>query len=96
MQYVIVLYNDLCLDEKTKILYLGHYWNTKDCSTVNTRRNFLENCFNQFNNESNITTNFSLINPNELNSLESSSIYENCSKRLKQLKIVSPAQEYFQ
>jgi hypothetical protein len=36
------------------------------------------------------------INYNEQKSFERSLLYENCSEKLKQLKIVSPAQEYFQ
>ncbi len=76
--------------------YLDHRWNTPDCSTVNTRRRFLENCINQFNETLNHTIDFSLINYGEQKSFERNSLYENCSNKLTQLKIVSPAQEYFQ
>ncbi|CAF1228590.1 unnamed protein product [Adineta steineri] len=60
-------------------------WNTKDCSTVNTRRDFMDNCTSYLNSTINST--------GEL--LESNFIYENCSQQLTQLRIVSPAQEYF-
>jgi hypothetical protein len=65
---------------------LDHRWNTKDCSTVNTRREFLENCMNRLNNT---------INSTDI-SLKHNFLYENCSDELTRLKIVSPAQEYFQ
>ncbi|CAF1046306.1 unnamed protein product [Rotaria sp. Silwood1] len=73
----------------------NHRWNTPDCSTVNTRRQFLENCINQFNNTLNNTIDLPSININEQHSFETSLLYENCSEKLTQLKIVSPAQEYF-
>ncbi|CAF3649445.1 unnamed protein product [Rotaria sordida] len=63
----------------------NHAWNTKDCSTVNRRRIFLENCMNQSNNTINLSEKF----------LERNFLYENCSEELTRLKIVSPAQEYF-
>jgi len=65
---------------------LDHRWNTKDCSTVSTRREFLENCMNRLNNT---------INSTDI-SLKDNFLYENCSDELTRLKIVSPAQEYFQ
>ncbi|CAF4321651.1 unnamed protein product, partial [Rotaria magnacalcarata] len=73
----------------------NHSWTTPDCSTVNTRRRFLENCINQLNNTLNTTIDLSRINPNEQNSFETSLLYENCSESLKHSRIVSPAQEYF-
>ncbi|CAF1985152.1 unnamed protein product [Rotaria magnacalcarata] len=83
--------------EKTKSenSSLDHSWTTPDCSTVNTRRRFLENCINQLNNTLNTTIDLSRINPNEQNSFETSLLYENCSESLKHSRIVSPAQEYF-
>jgi len=92
MQYVDIISNFLF----KKIFYLDHRWNTPDCSTVNTRRHFLENCINQFNDTFNTTMDFLPINYNEQKSFERSFLYENCSEKLTQLKIVSPAQEYFQ
>jgi len=79
-----------------KNIYLDHRWNTPDCSTVNTRRLFLENCINQFNETVNYTMNFSPINYDEQKSFEGNLLYENCSEKLTQLKIISPSQEYFQ
>jgi hypothetical protein len=66
--------------------FLDHSWNTKDCSTVESRRIFLSKCINQLNETMNLTD----------KSLEPNFLYENCSQKLTQLKIVSPAQEYFQ
>jgi hypothetical protein len=67
-------------------IFVDHHWNTKACSTVNTRRDFIGNCMNQLNNTLNTTD----------ISLESNFLYENCSKELTRLRFVSPAQEYFQ
>ncbi len=78
------------------LMDLDHRWNTPDCSTVNTRRRFLENCINQLNETLTNTSDLLSINYNEQKSFERSFLYENCSEKLKQLKIVSPAQEYFQ
>ncbi|CAF3332523.1 unnamed protein product [Rotaria socialis] len=63
----------------------NHSWNTKDCFTVNIRRNFLENCMNRTNNTLSSSTRL----------LDRSSLYENCSEELTRSRIVSPAQEYF-
>jgi len=68
------------------VCFVDHGWNTNDCSTVNKRRDFLENCMNRLNNT---------INPTGI-SLAPNFLYENCSEELARLKIVSPAQEYFQ
>ncbi|CAF1158166.1 unnamed protein product [Adineta steineri] len=73
----------------------NHRWNTKDCSTVKTRRQFLENCINQFNETFNNTIDYLATNYNEQKSFEKSNLYENCSELLTQQKIVSPAQEFF-
>lgn len=75
---------------------LDHSWNTADCSTVRTRRRFLENCVSQLNETFNKTLDFSMVNYNEQKSFEGNALYENCSNQLTKLKIVSPAQEYFQ
>lgn len=72
-----------------------HSWNTADCSTVRTRRRFLEKCINQFNETLNQTMDFSLTNYDKQKSFEGNTLYENCSEQLTKLKIVSPAQEYF-
>lgn len=40
--------------------------------------------------------NSSMIDYNKQTSLEGNALYENCSEQLTNLKIVSPAQEYFQ
>lgn len=74
-----------------KTFSLGHIWNTKDCSTVNTRREFLIDCINQFNETLNSTIGF-----DSENLIENNLLYENCSAQLTKLQVVSPAQEYFQ
>ena len=68
------------------ILFLDNSWNTKDCSTVNRRRELLENCMNQSNYTMNITEKMS----------ESNHLYKFCSNQLTHLKVVSSSQEYFQ
>lgn len=54
-------------------------WNTKHCSTLERRRDFLNNCTHFYNETG--------LNPHVL--------YENCSEKLLQSKILSPSQEYF-
>ena len=92
MQYVMINYLFL----RIGLICLDHSWNTPDCSSVRTRRRFLEKCVNQLNETVNQTMDFPLTNFNEQTSLEGSLLYENCSEKLRNLKIVSPAQEYFQ
>lgn len=71
-------------------------WSSKDCSTVDSRRAFLQSCLDRFNGTLNVTQEFSPINYDEQKSFEQNLFYENCSAELTRLKIVSPAQEYFQ
>lgn len=61
----------------------GHSWNTGACSTVESRRAFLDNCTNQIINSSDQVYDRDLI-------------YKNCSAQLTNSRKVSPAQEYFQ
>ncbi|UJR22171.1 hypothetical protein I4U23_025235 [Adineta vaga] len=56
-------------------------WNTESCSTVETRRDFLDNCTKFWNSTE--------------KALQPMNLYENCSEALARSKIVSPAQEYF-
>ena len=77
-------------------LSLDPRWSSKDCSTVDSRRQFLENCISQLNQTLNATMTYSPVNYGEQRSFESSLLYENCSEELTRLKIVSPAQEFFQ
>jgi hypothetical protein len=93
LRYVIIGKEEVFI---SIIVDLGHRWNTPDCSTVNSRRRFLENCINQFNDTFMNTTDLLPINYDERKSLEKSFLYENCSEKLSKLRIVSPAQEYFQ
>ena len=62
-------------------------WSTNDCSTIETRRLFIEECTHRLNQ--------SLSNSLE-KSFERSYLYENCSQELTRMRTVSPAQEYFQ